>query len=44
MLRHDAPVLPDEPDEQYGSNGCMVPRDTSQLIKELADGEFEVEF
>lgn len=44
MLPHDYPILPDEADERYGADGCMLPRDTSTLVRERADGTWEVGF
>lgn len=44
MLKHDWPILPETDDERYDAKGCMVPRDQTGLVEELADGSFEVGF
>lgn len=44
MIRHDWPLLPEETDERYGADGCMLPRDQSELVRELNDGTYEVNF
>lgn len=44
MIRHDAPVLPDDDSERYAADGALPRRDLTGLVRELNDGTYEVNF
>lgn len=44
MIPHDYPILPDDESDRRTPTGFMPPRDDSELVRELADGTFEVNF